>query len=60
MKKELKLNREQWDKRNRKLSIRYIKQLAVNSYEIDPNDIIELIEQLELECVIKLLKNYEK
>ena len=57
MKKELKLNCEQWDKRNRKLSIRYIKQLAVNSYEIDPNDIIELIEQLELECVIKLLKN---
>ena len=37
--------------------IKYIKDLAVNSYEIDAEAIEELIEQLELEEVIELKLN---
>ena len=33
----------------------YIKSLARDNWEIDVNDIIELIEQLELEGVIKVI-----
>ena len=40
---------------NKKEAIRYIIQLAVNSYEIDEEDIKELIEQLEREGIIKFI-----
>ena len=40
---------------NKKEAIKYITQLAVDSYEIDGEDIKELIEQLEREGIIKLI-----
>jgi len=35
-----------------KMAIKYIKELARDSYEIDPNDIEDLINQLLLEEVL--------
>jgi len=35
-------------------TIHYIKQLAVQS-ELDAIDVIKLLEQLELECVIEII-----
>ncbi len=34
----------------------YIRNLAVNNWEMNPDDIIEFIEQLELEEVIEIKK----